>query len=370
MRVLHVQRAKGIGGSERHLLALLPALTASEIDVRMCVLTAPGGERFVEALRAAGVDTTELPAGPDANPLLVARIVSEIRSFRADIVHTHLVHADVHGQLAARIARVAGVSSVHDTASFYAREPYRTAGRVVGRLARRRIAISQHVARFLESERLAPPERIRVVMYGIDATAPAGEDARAGLRRELGVADGDFATGIASRLIEGKGHDVLIAAVARASAQEAGVKLLVAGDGPELARLEAMADRLCAPGTVRFLGFVADIRPFMQACDALAFPTQPELSEGFGLAALEAMACGRPVIASDVGSLPEVVDDGVTGLVVAPSSVEAFSTAILELARDSGRRERFGTEGAQRARTHFPLEKMVQATIDVYDEVR
>ena len=80
MRVLHVQRAKGIGGSERHLLTLLPALQAAGVDVRMCVLAAPGGERFVDALRAAGVDTTVRSAGPDLNPLAVTGLVGEIRA--------------------------------------------------------------------------------------------------------------------------------------------------------------------------------------------------------------------------------------------------------------------------------------------------
>jgi glycosyltransferase involved in cell wall biosynthesis len=178
---------------------------------------------------------------------------------------------------------------------------------------------------------------------------------------------GDFALGIASRLVAGKGHDVLIPAFARASAELGTIKLLVAGDGPERGRLERMADRCCAPGTVRFVGFVSDIGPFMQACDALAFPTLAELSEGFGLAALEAMAAGRPVIASAVGSLPEVVDDGVTGVLVPPSSVDALGTAIVGLARDPVLRERLGANGATRARKDFPLEKMVRATIDVYE---
>ena len=141
------------------------------------------------------------------------------------------------------------------------------------------------------------------------------------------------------------------------------------GDGPERAVLERLVEQHCAPGTVTFLGFVADIGPFMHACDALAFPTKPELSEGFGLAALEAMAAGRPVVASAVGSLPEVVDE-TTGRLVPPSSVDALASAILELARDRALCERLGVNGAARARTEFPLEKMVRSTIEVYDEVR
>ena len=337
----------------------------------MCVLAAPGADRFVEALRGAGVDTVCVPAGPDVNPVLAARLFSEIRKFRPDIVHTHLIHADLHGQLSAAVARVPGVSSVHDTGAFYLKQPYRSVGRTIGRLPRRRIAISQHVASFLRREHLAPPDRIRVVYYGIDSdTIHRGLASRSDCRRALDVGDSEFAVGVASRLIPGKGHDVLIPAVARAAAELGGVKLLVAGDGPERARLELIAKRLCSPGTVRFLGFVPDVGPFMHACDALAFPTLPELSEGFGLAALEAMAAGRPVLASAVGSLPEVVDDGVTGVLVPPASVDALASAILELARDPSRCERLGANGATRARTDFTLERMVNQTIDVYREAR
>ena len=128
---------------------------------------------------------------------------------------------------------------------------------------------------------------------------------------------------------------------------------------------------LLARVTVRFLGFVSDIGPFMHACDALVFPTLPELSEGFGLAALEAMAAGRPVIASAVGSLPEVVDDGVTGRA---RSHRRRSTRSRRRSSISARpcilTERLGANGATRARADFPLENMVRDTIAVYEEVR
>ncbi len=156
MRVLHVQRAKGVSGSERHLLSLLPALESVGVKSRMCVLSTGDGPRFVAELADAGIDVTVRAAGGDLNAKLVPELVSEIRAFRPDVVHTHLFHADVVGQVAAQVARVRGVSSVHSTDDFYRREPYRSVGRAVSRLARRRIAISEHVARFLREERLAP----------------------------------------------------------------------------------------------------------------------------------------------------------------------------------------------------------------------
>jgi glycosyltransferase involved in cell wall biosynthesis len=370
VRVLHVQRVKGIGGSERHLLALLPALRDRGIDVRMCVLQIGDGERFVDEMRHTGVDVVVKRGGHDANPLLVAQLVSEVRRYRPDLVHTHLVHGDLYGQLAARAMRVTGLSSVHGTPSFYERQPYLAAGKLVGRLAARRIAISEHVASWLRSNGLAPPDRIRVVYYGIDpAPWKVSTDDRNTARDTFGLVAGDVAVGIASRLIPGKGHDLLVEALARARLECPQLKLLIAGDGTERAAIEQAAARCGPPGTVQVLGFLSDIPAFYAACDVVAFPTQPELSEGFGLAALEAMAAGKPVVASAIGSLPEVVDDGVTGILVPASSVDALASALVDLARDETRRRSLGDAGEVRARRDFPLDTMVSRTVDVYEEL-
>ena len=225
----------------------------------------PAGNDSSNALRAAGVDTTVKSAGPDVNPLAVTGLVGEIRRFRPDLVHTHLVHADVHGQLAASVARVVGISSVHGTPEFYGREPYRSAGRMVGRLARRRIAISEYVADFIRRARLAPPDRIRVVPYGIDARLlEGGAESRSDDRAALDLHDSDFAIGIASRLIPGKGHDVLIEAVAAAARESSAVKLLVAGDGPD-----APGSRTWPDGSAPRHGAVPGIRGGHRAVHAL-----------------------------------------------------------------------------------------------------
>jgi len=120
---------------------------------------------------------------------------------------------------------------------------------------------------------------------------------------------------------------------------------------------------------VRFLGFFEDVRGFMAACDALAFLTLPALGEGFGLAALEAAAAGRPVVATRVGALPEVVADGDTGLVVEPGDIGALAAAIVRLGTDAALRTRLGGAGRRRAAERFGVERMVERTLAVYAEV-
>ena len=186
MRVLHVQKVSGIGGSERHLLSLLPALAEAGVEVRMCVAATGRAADFTDRLRELGVSHSTVDAGPDANPLLVAALRREMRAFRPDLAHTHLIHADLHGQLAARLAGVRGISSVHGTPGFYLREPYRTARRIAGRSTTRTIAISEHVRAFVERLGFARPGTARTVHYGIDASQwPSSERGAGGGASEL-----------------------------------------------------------------------------------------------------------------------------------------------------------------------------------------
>jgi glycosyltransferase involved in cell wall biosynthesis len=367
LKVLHVQKVAGIGGSEQHLLTLLPALREAGLDARMLVPATAQASRFTEPLRARGVPARVVPAGPDLNPLVVAALLREIRAFGPDLVHTHLVHADVHGQLAAGLSGVGRVSSVHGTPAIYRREPYRTAVRLAGRFTRVTIAISEHVRQFLEDVQLTPAHRIEVVPYGIDAarwTLAVGDRARA--RSALGLEDGDIAVGIAARLIPGKGHAFLLHAHAAAARRSPRLRLLVAGDGPLREHLEREVARV-GTATVRFVGYLSDMRAFMNACDILVFPTEPALGEGFGLAALEAMASGRPVVATRVGSLPEVVSARETGLLVTSGAVDELTGALLELADDERLRRELGARAEQRARIVFSVEAMVERTLGVYD---
>ena len=370
MRVLHIQKVAGVGGSERHLLELLPGLASRGVDVRMCVLAVGSYGLFMDALRSREVEVDVLPASFDVDPLLVGKIVRRIRGFDPDLVHTHLIHADVHGQVAARVAGVPAISSIHSAQELYRRQPYLSAARMAGHLAQRTIAISNSVGEYVKRFRLARPDTVRLVHYGIEgARWSLPEHIRSAVRRSLSVRPEEIVVGMASRLIPLKGHDFLMEAFAKACREVDGMRLLIAGDGPLRGELEQRVKKLEPPGAARLLGFVDDVPSFMSACDIVAFTSLPGLGEGFGLAALEAMAAGRPVVATSTDSLPEIVVDGETGRLVEPGSTESLARILVELGRDRELRQDLGAGARERARTVFNLEAMVEKTLAVYDEV-
>ena len=365
-RVLHVQRAKGVSGSERHLLSLLPALGAGGVETRMCVLSTGEGQRFVTELEAAGVDVTVRNAGGDLNVKLVPELVADIREFRADIVHTHLLHADIVGQVAAQLAWARGISSVtrHPTSTGASLSQHRARHQPSRTASRRDFGACRA---FLRELRLAP-ERIRVVHYGIDAErwerdAPPRSAAREAFsvayparhrhRRPVDRREGSRDPHRSGREGDPRGRDTGCATRGRA--------------GEERESLERLAAAHCPPGRVRFLGFVPDVETFLTVCDIVAFPTDGH-GEGFGLTALEAMAAARPVVATRFASLPEVVDDGVTGVLVLPSSVESLrapSSSWRGILRGERRWEKPGLG----ERAVVVLERMAAATRAVYDGV-
>lgn len=370
IRVLHVQKTAGLAGSERHLLQLLPALAERGIEVKMFVLGTGSFEQFVHAMRERGVEVSSFPAGHDMNPKLLWRLLKEIERSSPDIVHTHLIHADIYGQIAARARGVPGVSSLHGTHPFYRSEPGRSVARVAGHLASRTIAISRYAGDFACEVGIAPPQRVRVVHYGIDPSSWLGtEEDRAEQRRALGLGPDEIAVGIASRLVPAKGHDVAFRAFAAVAERLPSMRLLVAGDGPLRGEVEEMARRNSHSDQISILGFVRDIRGFFGACDLVLFPSLPSFGEGFGLAALEAMAAGVPVLASDAGPSPEVVSDGESGLVVAAGDDQAWAEAIFALASDRSLRLHLGNGARARACREFSVEDMADRTVAVYGEV-
>ena len=353
--VLHTQKVAGISGSEAHLLQLLPDLRERGWDVRFLMLHEDelGAWEFAEALRSKGVPVDDVRLRADVDPIALGEVLAYLARARPRILHTHLVHADVYGQLAGAAARVPlRLSTKHGFNEFREGRWFGFADRSVGSLAHVHIAISQGLANYLAETEGFEVEDFRIVHYGIasggDAASYSGSEPRL-------VCVG--------RLIPIKGHLVLLRALAQARARVPEISLDVAGRGPLAPALQAYARELGVEDAVRFLGFVS---PVAGAFEDAAIAVVPSLGEGFGMVALEAMERARPVIASAVGGLPEIIDDGRTGLVVPSADAETLADAIVELASDLGRARAMGAAGRERALAEFTPERCVERTEELY----
>jgi glycosyltransferase involved in cell wall biosynthesis len=355
--VLHFQKVAGISGSEAHLLSLLPRLKERGWEVRMLMFheNEAGAWDFARALEGRGVPIDAIPISRDVDPRAFLRLGEYLARERPRILHTHLVHADAYGQMAGAIARVpVRVSTKHGFNEFREGRAFALADRGVASLAHVHIAISQGLAHYLAETEGFDEAGFDIVHYGI---APRGEPMRY---------EGDTPRLLCvGRLIPIKGHIVLLRAFAEARNSVPGLTLDIAGRGPLEPALRAFARELGVADAVRFLGYVS---PIQRAIEESAVVVVPSMGEGFGMVALEAMERARPVVAAAIGGLGELVDHGVTGILVAPGEAGPLTEAIVRLSGNLELAARMGEAGRRRALADFLEERCIDRTEALYEQ--
>jgi len=369
VRILHVITTLDVGGAEMHLLSQVRGQTERGHQVRVCYLKGAGSLE-PDFLRAGAREVCATGSGPAA----VGRLWSRMRA--ADVVHTHLLKADALGAVVAALAgrRSGLVASKHNDEQVLRRPLVSRVHGLVGSLPRRTIVLSDHVGGFVERYGRVPRERQTRIYYGIDpapferaaADAAADPAARAALRAELGCGPDDLVLVCVARFAPQKAHDVLLRAFARARETVGELRLWLVGDDPfgdGRRKAEAVARELGLEGCT-FAGIRRDVPQVLAAADVFCMTS---LWEGLGLVFLEAMAAGLPVVASRVSAVPEVVVAGETGLLAPAGDAEAFAAAFVELARDPDRRRAMGLAGRRRVHERFGLDRMVEATLEVYE---
>lgn len=373
LRVLHVQKAHGLGGSERHIVDLGRALGAHGFGVRVLWLEAPGHplDGLVAFTRENRVPVARLPIGGHLDPGLPHRLAAFLREDPPDLLHLHLLHATLYGVLAAH-----GPHAPRLIASRHGVEPYRRLPwfgllqRQLDRRCARVLVPSEHLARFTARWDGTAREKIRVVPHGLPPAcfAPADAAAREAVRAAWGARPEEIVFGAVARLHPSKDHATLLRAFAQVHRRNRATRLILVGDGPRRERLEALARELLGepePEPVRFLGEAVVDRRLYAGFDVAVLATR---REGFGLAALEAMAAGLPLIASRVGAVPEIVSPEETGLLVEPGSVPMLAAALDRLASDPALRGALGGRAHAAARA-FTVERMARAIGAIYREV-
>ena len=361
MKVLHLHKLTGVSGSEGHLLALLPALRKRGIDARFLGLDVPGSDapRFYAALDELGIPYRGVRCGPDVSPRLARDVIRAVRAESPDLVHTHLVHADVYGAIAAKRLGVPVISTRHND-DRYLLGPFRYVDRAFARPAYRLIAISDAVRRFLERAG-HDPAKLLTIRYGLDELPPGPSEptpATAGI-----PADAPLALAV-GRLIAQKDHATLLRAFARVRAGLPQARLAILGAGPLEGETRALAAELGLADAVSLPGRTA-IRDWLERADVFVHTSR---WEGFGIVLLEAMLAGLPIVATAVSAVPEVVADGETGVLVEAGDVGGLAAALEALLADRERAAALGEAGRKRAREEFAVARMAERTAAVYED--
>lgn len=369
MRVVHIIKVKAIAGAEHHLLALLGGLRARGVDARLIVLTEPRlpMDDYLKQLEAAEIPAERLIIPRHLSPAVFNQLRKKLRELRPDIVHTHLLHADLHGIPAAKLAGVkAVITTRHNDNAFRRRLPFRQVNALLWRLTRAGIVISDALKQFCIEVEHAPARKLHTIYYGLDLAPLDRNQAAAALRETVNAPREAWVFGIVCRLVEQKGVSYALQAFAKLAADHPQAQLIIAGDGPLRAALNLEAAALRIAERVHFLGWQEDTAPIMAGIDALLLPS---LWEGFGLVLLEAMAQSTPIIASRVSAIPEIVIDGETGLLVPPRDVETLAAAMRTLITDSALARHMGLLGQARVEAHFSAARMVEQTLALYQQV-
>jgi len=372
MRVSHIVKATRISGAESHLLALIAGLRERDVQVSLQLLVEP--ERPMEDMlaqaRALGVPAQSTTLRRDMDPGALWELRAQLRSLQPDLVHTHLVHADIYGFVAAKMARrLPVVSSRHAGDRFRLRPRWRRIHQLLWQRLDAGIAISHAIKDFAIAVEGAPAEKITVIHYGLRAEWQSDTEITAARRRlcnELDLPDEALLLGLVCRLVEEKGVHYALDALRQIKLDFPQAQLVIAGDGEKAAELKRLSAALGIADSVYWLGWRDDVADLMSAFDLLIFPS---LWEGFGLVLLEAMAARLPIVASRVSAIPEVVIDGETGLLFEPRDVSGLVNALTRLLEDRALRKYMGLLGAARLEEHFSIERMVEDTLAVYDAV-
>jgi glycosyltransferase involved in cell wall biosynthesis len=358
------------GGAETLLADFAAGAPTAGIDLSVGYLQEVNGSPSAAALRIRGVEPELVGVRKLLDVESAWRVRRHVARVRPDLLHTHLGAADVHGTMAARSLRIPSVSTIHVVAPPTMHELARREAARVRLMAAARRHGSQRVIAVSEAARgaylragLDQASRVVTVHNGI--AARAAERSRAQLRRELGILDDAPVVAMISVLRDGKGHDIAFDAVAHLRERHPGLRLLVVGDGPARRSIEALAQPL--GDAVVFAGFRGDVVDILAASDALLLPTR---MDAFPTSLLEAASVGLPVVATAVGGIPEIVDDGRTGLLIdSPPTSAAIGRAVGRLLDDPALRRRLGSAARERFQTCFTADHWALRCRQIYDEI-
>lgn len=356
LRVAHVVLALDVGGLERNVINQVREGHGLGQSVSVVCLERPG--TLASQVETLGGHLVCLDKRPGIRLELIVKIWAVLRKIRPDIVHTHQIGTLIYAGPAAHGASVPlVVHTEHGTENCAGRLRTRLLGRLAGRYAARFYCLSEDMAAQVRANRIAPRPKVHVIHNGIDMARFRERHDPDSMRRSFGIPFGAPVVGTVGRLNEIKRQDLLIRAFAEVRRRVPDAHLLLVGDGPLIDDLRALAASLELSESVHFAGYRPHSAPYLQMMDIFALTSR---SEGTPQAMLEALVTGLPVIASRVGGIPEVIEDGRTGLLFKPDDEAALATGLVRLIADKDLARRLGEAGRSRVESTFDIRRMAR----------
>jgi glycosyltransferase involved in cell wall biosynthesis len=363
VRVVEIVATGTNGGAQEHVYSLLSRLDRGRYEPAVISLSHGSAQRNIAGL---GIPVHVIDEPDDA--IASGAVAALLADLRPEVIHNHMYRAELVGTRAALALAAAGrprpfvVGTVH---SSRVRSPEdREVLRALTPRMDHLIAVSRAMEQKIADER---PSHVPVslIYNGVDLVRYDHTDPCCTLREEYGLSEASQIVGVVARLEHEKGHPTLLDAWPRVVRRVPNARLLVVGEGSRREELEAQAAALGIAGTVVFTGRRDDVPAVTAALDVAVLPSYREAQ---GLTILEAMALSRPVVASAVGGIPEVIENGRTGLLVPPHDPDALAAAIIHLLTDHAYADMLAKGGHDLVHERFCVELMVQAIEEIYDE--
>ncbi|MBA5874300.1 MAG: glycosyltransferase [Nitrospira sp. CR1.2] len=359
--ILYLSTSSGPGGAERVISNLSASLDPARYRAILCLFRPGWIQAHTEGL---GVRTHVIPTHGMFDWRWMLRFKYLLKDEHVDLIHAHEFDANVQGTFVAALTGIPLVATVHGKNYFWEKLRRRLAYRWVSRRATM-VAVSENLKHFIVDNVGVDSRNVQVVYNGVDVLPACDRADIDQCREELDLPTGNQIVGVVGNLYPVKGHQYLIAAIPAILEKCPNTTFIFAGRGQLEVELKGQAHRLGIDGYVRFLGLRQDIPRILAVLDVFVLPS---LSEGLSMAILEAMGAGKPVIATDVGGNPELVEDGGTGCLVPPKDSQALADRLVFLLTNSARASQFGRNGQLRARGQFSLQTMVQNYQALYDQ--
>jgi glycosyltransferase involved in cell wall biosynthesis len=363
VRVVEVLATGTNGGAQEHLYSLVTRMDRTRYDVSVVSLS-PGSA--VRKLQRAGIPALVIDDPDDT--IAVAALAAHLADLRPDVVHAHMYRAETVAARAVIALAGAGQRRPYLVATAHSSrvrcEADRQTLRELTPVFDQIIAVSRAIETKLINEGRATVP-IRLIHNGVDLQRYDHQEPCCTLPEEYGMEPGSQIVGVVARLEPEKGHPTLLEAWPSVLRAVPDAYLLIVGEGSRRDALEAQARELRIAHRVVFTGRRDDVPAVTAALDVAVLPSYREAQ---GLTILEAMALSRPVVASNVGGIPEMIEDGVTGLLVPPHDADALAAAISRLLLDHPYADTLGRAGHDLVHDRFCIEIMVEAVESIYDE--